>query len=208
MFCPSCGTEERQPSQYCRACGADLRTVRTALLRPDEVTSSAVSAREEIGRAFAERIRAAQTTKDLAKITEDVLPEIEKFLESPAEKRLRRLRTGTITAAVGLGVMIMLLTGSIHIPFGPFAGLLVFFIGLGTVLNGLYFTVPGKTIPDRHLDAEAQLLMDKLPAPPPVNQLAAPPVGYRTGQLPPPSVTEETTHQLPREATPVSRQTS
>lgn len=208
MFCPSCGTEERNPSQFCRACGADLRTVRTALLRPDDVTSSAVGAREEIGRAFAERIRGAQTTKDLAKITEDILPEIEKFLESPAEKRLRRLRVGTITAAVGLGAMIVLLTSSMRFPFGPFAGLLVFFIGLGTVLNGLFFTIPGKTVPDRHLDGEAQAFLDKYPVAPAVPQLAAPPAGYNTGQLPPPSVTEDTTAQLPHERREAQRQTS
>lgn len=206
MFCPSCGMEERQPSQFCRACGADLRTVRTALLRPDEVTSSAANARDEIGRAFAERIRAAQTTKDLAKITEDILPEIEKFLESPAEKRLRRLRVGTITAAVGLGAMIVLLTSGMRFPFGPFAGLLVFFIGLGTVINGLYFTVPGKSVPDRHLDGEAQAFLDKYPVP--ANQLNPPPAIYDTGQLPPPSVTEETTVQLSRERREARRQTS
>ncbi len=208
MFCPSCGMEERQPSQFCRACGADLRTVRTALLRPDEVTSSAANARDEIGRAFAERIRAAQTTKDLAKITEDILPEIEKFLESPAEKRLRRLRVGTITAAVGLGAMIVLLTSGMRFPFGPFAGLLVFFIGLGTVINGLYFTIPGKSVPDRHLDGEAQAFLDKYPVAMPVNQLAPPPAGYNTGQLPPPSVTEDTTAHLPHERREAQRQTS
>ena len=45
MFCPSCGSEERQASQYCRACGTDLRPVRVSLERPDSVTASAVSAR-------------------------------------------------------------------------------------------------------------------------------------------------------------------
>jgi len=28
MFCPGCGAEERQMSQYCRGCGTDLRIVR------------------------------------------------------------------------------------------------------------------------------------------------------------------------------------
>src|SRR5437764_1387601 len=31
MYCPSCGSEERQASQYCRACGTDLRPVRIGL---------------------------------------------------------------------------------------------------------------------------------------------------------------------------------
>jgi len=54
MFCPSCGSEEHQASQFCRACGTDLRVVRMGLERPDSITESAISAREEIGRAVAE----------------------------------------------------------------------------------------------------------------------------------------------------------
>src|SRR5688500_20212071 len=103
MYCPSCGSEERQLSQYCRACGTDLRIVRGALERPDAITASAVSAREQIGMAVADKIRQLKSAKDLEKVAEDVLPSFEKFLESPEEKRLRRIRSGVITAAVGLG---------------------------------------------------------------------------------------------------------
>ncbi|HEX8248061.1 MAG TPA: zinc ribbon domain-containing protein, partial [Pyrinomonadaceae bacterium] len=103
MFCPGCGLEERQSDQFCRACGADLRLVRTALERPDNITASAVSARDEIGRAIAAKIRETTSAKELKKVTEDVLPEIEKFLESPAEKRLRRLRVGTLISSIGMG---------------------------------------------------------------------------------------------------------
>ena len=35
MYCPSCGSEERQLSQFCRACGTDLRIVRNSLESPD-----------------------------------------------------------------------------------------------------------------------------------------------------------------------------
>src|SRR6202048_1857655 len=104
MFCPSCGSEERQASQFCRACGSDLRTVRAGLERPDSITASAVSAREEIGRAVAQRIREIEDPRYLRRITERVLPRIDKFLESHEEKRLRRLRAGMITAFIGLGV--------------------------------------------------------------------------------------------------------
>lgn len=93
MFCPSCGSNE-QTSQFCRACGTDLRTVRTSLERPDSITASAVSAREDIGRAVAEKIRQVEDAHELKKVAEDVLPQIEKFLESPDEKRLRRMREG------------------------------------------------------------------------------------------------------------------
>ena len=109
MYCPSCGSEERQLSQYCRACGTDLRIVRGALERPDAITASAVSAREQIGMAVADKIRQLKSAKDLEKVAEDVLPSFEKFLESPEEKRLRRIRAGVITAAVGLGASIVTL---------------------------------------------------------------------------------------------------
>src|ERR1700682_588778 len=115
MFCPSCGSNE-QTSQYCRACGTDLRSVRTSLERPDSITAIAVTAREEIGRAVAEKIREVEGSDDLKQVAEDVLPKIEKFLESPEEKRLRRMRAGVITAASGLGVsiaaLLLLMVGS------------------------------------------------------------------------------------------------
>jgi len=104
MFCPSCGSEERQASQYCRACGTDLRPVRMTLERPDSITASAITAREEIGRAVAQQIRQVENAKDLKKVAEDVLPQIEKFLESPEEKRLRRMRAGVIVSSIGVGI--------------------------------------------------------------------------------------------------------
>src|SRR6266850_787202 len=99
MFCPSCGSEERQATQFCRACGTDLRRVRVSLEQPDSITAIAVSAREEIGRAVAEKIREVEDSRDLKRVAEDVLPQIEKFLESYEEKRLRRVRAGVIVAA-------------------------------------------------------------------------------------------------------------
>src|SRR5258708_37602337 len=104
MFCPSCGSEERQASQFCRACGTDLRVVRIGLERPDSITASAISAREEIGRAVAEKVRAMEDPRYMRRFTQYVLPRIDKFLESHEEKRLRRLRSGVITALIGLAV--------------------------------------------------------------------------------------------------------
>src|SRR5713226_9484455 len=106
MFCPSCGSNE-QTSQFCRACGTDLRPVRVSLERPDSITASAVSAREDIGRAVAAQIREVEDADELKRVAEDVLPQIEKFLESYEEKRLRRMRAGVIVAASGLGTGIL-----------------------------------------------------------------------------------------------------
>ena len=118
MYCPGCGSEERQASQFCRACGTDLRGVRVSLERPDSVTASAVTAREEIGRAVAQKIREVQDARELKKVAEDVLPEIEKFLESYEEKRLRRVRAGVVVAASGLGGAVLYL-GSQHTKRAP-----------------------------------------------------------------------------------------
>src|SRR3989442_6895336 len=103
MFCPSCGSEERQASQFGRACGTDLRSVRVSLERPDSVTASAVSAREEIGRAVAPKIHEVEDTRDLKRVAEDVLPKIEKFLESYGEQRLRRMRAGVVVSSIWSG---------------------------------------------------------------------------------------------------------
>src|ERR1044072_3739210 len=121
MFCPSCGSEERQLSQYCRACGTDLRIVRRGLEQPDSITASAVSSRQQISQAMADKIRQMESAHDLKRVAEDVLPQIEKFLESPEEKRLRRIRAGVITALVGLAAAFVIFLASIDshdlIPF-------------------------------------------------------------------------------------------
>src|SRR5258708_14797657 len=132
MFCPSCGSEERQATQFCRACGTDLRQVRVSLEQPDSVTAIAVSAREEIGRAVAEKIREVEDADDLKRVAEDLLPQIEKFLESYEEKRLRRIRAGVIVAASGLGTGILGLIISAALP-GPDAESALAIVGLGAV---------------------------------------------------------------------------
>ena len=215
MYCPSCGSEERQPSQYCRACGTDLRVVRVSLERPDSITASAVSAREEIGRAVAEKIREVDDTRDLKRVAEDVLPQIEKFLESPEEKRLRRMRAGVITAASGLGTTLLGLIMSAVIIHGPDAekallvaglGIISFVIGLGFVLNGALFTRPRRNIEDHSVDARAQNLLDANAATPllrgseDAQLLRAPSTAeFARDVRPGASVTEHTTKHLTSE---------
>jgi hypothetical protein len=204
MYCPSCGSEERQLSQFCRACGTDLRIVRNSLENPDAITQSAVSAREHIGMAVADKIRQMGKAKDLEKFAEDVLPYFEKFLESPAEKRLRRIRTGVITSAIGLGASIVVLIMAMDkfeaLPFITPA-LVTFLVGLGVIINGLLFTIPRKQLPGDVYDALSQKVLDagmnripyEAPAPPNLtNELAPAPAS----RLQTPSITEHTTHHL------------
>src|SRR3954471_9720609 len=154
MFCPGCGSEERQTNQFCRACGTDLRLERTNLGGADSVTASAMSAREEIGRAMAQRIREVEDAHELKQVAEDVLPQVEKFLESYKEKRLRRVRAGVIVAASGAGASVlglvltlvmrsMLRNGDMEAWLMLLGlGITAFAIGIGLVLNGLLFTEP------------------------------------------------------------------
>ncbi len=202
MFCPGCGLEELQSNQFCRACGSDLRLVRSALERPDSVTASAMSARDEIGRAVAAKIRETKSAKELAKVTEEVLPEIEKFLESPEEKRLRRMRTGTIIGSIGAGAalafsLISILAKEDDLLFMAAMGVVAFFIGLSFILNGLLFTVPKKTVTDRLSDADDQRELDAAQVP--TNELALPESNAVFS-----SVTEHTTQHL-KEEEPIPR---
>jgi hypothetical protein len=203
MYCPSCGSEERQLSQFCRACGTDLRVVRNSLENPDVITQSAISAREHIGMAVADKIRQMKSAKDLERVAEDVLPQFEKFLESPEERRLRRIRAGVITAAIGLGaslvVLLMALDKGEIFPFVTPA-LVTFLVGIGIVINGLLFTLPRKRLPGNAYDALSQSVLDSTMNRPPYE--APLPAGNLTNELLPAaksqanSITEHTTHHL------------
>lgn len=201
MYCPSCGSEERQLSQFCRACGTDLRVVRNSLERPDAITASAASAREHIGLAIAEQIRQLRTRKDLEHMAEDVLPSIEKFLESPEERRLRRLRAGVVTSSIGFALALIAFIAALDkSDFFPFMvpGFVTFMIGIGIVINGLLFTLPRKKLPGDTYDALAQQALDSAQ-----NRLryepSQPVLTNELGPGAPPqlaSITEHTTHHL------------
>jgi len=199
MFCPSCGSEERQPSQYCRACGSDLRPVRATLERPDSITEAAISARQQISHAIADRIREIESADDLKEVAEEVLPQIEKFLDSPEERRLRRIRAGVTTSAIGVGSSIfflLLLTTKPDadvIPLlasGVGLGVVTFLIGLGFIINAFLFTVPRKELLDRSSEASKQKALDETQSSrsgPQLNTAPTPPLL---------SVTEHTTKHL------------
>jgi len=202
MFCPECGIEERSANQFCRACGTDLRRVRVAVETPDSITASAMSARDEIGRAVAAKIREVESARELKKIAEDVLPQIEKFLESPEEKRLRRIRVGSIITSAGAGTAIALFIvaaaqKNTEMLFLAGLGLVAFFVGLGFILNGLFLTIPKKGMLDRSSDADSQRALDGASGDTNELRLEEPPSQFA-------SVTEHMTHHL-KEKQPVPR---
>ncbi len=201
MYCPSCGLEEKQSNQFCRACGSNLNVVRLAVARPDSITQSAAAARDEIGRAIAFKIREAKSAGELATVAEDVLPEIEKFLESPEEKRLRRVRKGTVAASIGLSATIAfaVVASIVDEDFLILAGLgvVTLFIGLSLVINGLLFTVPKKVLSDKSPDARSQRELDAAKSA--TNELVLPEPNDIFS-----SVTEQTTQHL-KEKQPAPR---
>ncbi|HJZ68417.1 MAG TPA: hypothetical protein VKF81_09875 [Blastocatellia bacterium] len=197
MFCPKCGIEDQSANQFCRSCGAALHAVRSALEQPDAITTSAVTAREEIGRAIAAKIAKFEDSDDLRRAVYEILPAIEGFLESPEErrahqqeKRLNRIREGVITSTVGLAVIVffMLISWLTHeekVLIGSGAGLLVLMIGIGIIVAASWFTaVPkrlGASYPKVFDEKQNSLLNKELP-----------PAKHSTF----PSVTEGTTREL------------
>src|SRR5215470_10354334 len=192
MFCPNCGFEEEGRIKFCRKCGIELNTLRLALERPD-VLSGARAAREEIAREVAARIAELKGSRDFTRMVEHVLPQVEKFLETPEEKRLRHLRDGMITACSGVGIIILSIallvvthTAAAGLIPGA-AGALVVMVGLGIMLAGAFFTVPRKSVMHSPLPLRQE---------PATRELDTDPSGLPLGTAGPPSVTEETTDLL------------
>lgn len=171
MFCPNCALEDHNQSQFCRACGTELHIVRNTLERNDVITNSAVTAREEIGRAIAARISEMRSSRDLRRLAEDILPQVEKFLETPEERRMRNLRGGVVTAAVGLGAILsfFLLISLIRDHdmkvlslFGAGGGTVILLVGLGLIINARWFTVLPKVTSPTIGTVKKQILADRI----------------------------------------------
>src|SRR5262249_49355934 len=134
----------------------------------------AITAREEIGLAIASKIKEFESASDLTLAVYELLPAIERFLESPEEKRLhsqerrlKHIREGVLTSAVGLAVALLFIfllkfifSKSYKMPdyadilvIASLVGLAILVIGLGIVINGLFFTTlkstSGKRSPHR-----------------------------------------------------------
>jgi hypothetical protein len=201
MFCPGCGLGEERALQFCRACGTELGTVREGLSQPVATASSIASAREEIARALAARIQTGEWWHLGAMVSE-----VEKLFESPQDRRLRLLRedesarlrrgrAGVITAAAGLGEILLFLllsSGKPDLLLFAGAGVVAFLIGLGIVINALLFTVRKQShalLESEKQDADG--LLGSLPAAP-IKPPARP-------SLPPSSVTDQTTRHLSSE---------
>ena len=147
----------------------------------------------------------------MERFAHSVLPKVEKFLESPEEKRLRRLRAGTITALVGLAVGIPSLLFFLVDEHGPHKllgwlsvlALITFATGLALLINGLLFSQPRTESADRLSSVLAEDLLDggSSVRPSVGSRTEAPLRAPTTSNLvhPPGSVTEHTTLHLKSE---------
>ncbi len=218
MFCPGCGLKEERPVQYCRSCGTDLGLVRETLAQPEAASMALATAREEVARALAARIQQGEWWQ-----TGALVSDMARLFESPDEKRLRlrhaaeaarlkRIRAGVITSAVGLGTILLFLLLSIGKPdllllAGP--GLLVFLIGLAVMLNGVLFTLHKtereSAAEERKDGASLRKLVEKFGRTHGALQKAGPPTDALSGDRSPSSfvassVTEQTTRHLSNES--------
>ncbi|HYL98331.1 MAG TPA: zinc ribbon domain-containing protein [Blastocatellia bacterium] len=100
MFCPFCGSEDKQSSQFCRKCGADLRPTLNAIRNSDSQQSSG---RDELYRAVADKIREAPSAGELAAIADRVIPKLERLMEPPEKARERQILAGITALFGGLG---------------------------------------------------------------------------------------------------------
>jgi hypothetical protein len=155
--------------------------VRAAIEQPDAITTSAVTAREEIGRAIAGKIAEFESFDELRRTVYEILPVVESFLESPEEKRLKeqrqrlnRVREGVLTSVVGLAITLSFLLISwitqIEVILTVSAGgLLVLLIGLGIIITAVWFTEPKEAAATRtktqqlSLNEMLQISVDKEP---------------------------------------------
>jgi len=201
MFCPNCGIDDPNNNQFCRCCGTSLQAVRSVLEHPDAITTSAVTAREGIGRAIADKIAEFEDAHELRQAVHELLPAMQRFLESPEERslhkreqRLNQMREGALTAVVGVAIIIPSLllswiTQKEMILIVSALGLLVFLIGLGITITASRFTCFPKAFPSSIQNVNARMdLVDE-------------PKSLRAGDAPEQrskfhSVTEGTTREL------------
>ena len=122
--------------------------------------------------------------------------QIEKFLESPQQRRLRGIREGVVTSAIGVGATVFFFMMGLSQRDSLFLtglGVTAFCIGVGLIVNALLFTVPKEYVPQASLDSSRKDLIDESP-----EHVIAVKRELTTAEPlnPPPSVTEQTTHHL------------
>lgn len=167
MFCPNCGTETREPLKFCKQCGVNLRRVQGVL-----------------GKGGAGARTNSPVSWDQVALEEYQEERERKNKKTPEEKRLNEIKSGVITASVGLGLLIFFsfLFEAIANMMGanPAAsivrslwtvGLVPFLIGLGITFNGLVVSKRLVELKRQEERSTPQPLFSAIPDTSPVRQL-------------------------------------
>ena len=132
MFCPACGLQVNDDLKFCKQCGANLRGVR------DAMTSNSTEGKSDWNKTWWEDMAHAHAMRELG------------IGVSPEEKRIREIKGGVITSAVGLGVTIFLSSFFKVVTKGKYddisemlrslwmIGIFPILIGISIIFNGLF----------------------------------------------------------------------
>src|SRR5688500_2981247 len=172
MFCPKCGTQNPDNGKFCRSCGIDLGNVTDALAQP---------ARQTTGFGMIEPIQPIQLSKwDARKHRSN----------DPHELYADGVKS--IVSGIGFVIisMVLLFTG---VAGGRAWWWAMLFPAFTFLAKGISYCVKSKSMTQPSLPG-ASSGQQTLPSAPTV--WAAPESSYKTGDLVPPSVTDNTTRHL------------
>ena len=152
MFCPNCGSTQSDDLKFCKVCGANLASVRTALLtrEPGEKFDWSKTWVAEMLLSGEESVKRAAEIERLQGIT-------------PETKRRNEIKAGVITGSAGVGIMITLFVLMQGIILGGgiseaaaailsriwVAGIIPVFVGFALVVNGMFISKRSE-VPDAH----------------------------------------------------------
>lgn len=192
MFCPSCGTETREPLKFCKQCGTNLKRVQGVM-----------------GKGGAGASANSSVSWDRVALEEYNEERERKKKKTPEEKRFEEIKGGIITSCVGLGLMIffnLLFDAIANTVQGPEAnilrslwgiGLVPFLVGIGITFNGLVVSKRLIEMKKQQASIAPQPMSSAVPSTAPVRQLAEPSQSPISDY----SITESTTTKL-REPVP------
>jgi len=193
MFCPKCGSTQSDELKFCKACGANLFSVRTALQKPDAgkkfdwnktwVAEMLLSGDEAVKRAA----------------------EIERLQGlTPEVKRRNEIKAGVITGSVGIALIIVLFVLMQGIILGGgvsdraaqilarlwVVGVLPLLVGVALIVNGMFVSKRGDDTAESVTESSASELETTAPHEylPPADTTPLGPGAF--------SVTDETTKHL------------
>ena len=142
MFCPQCGTNQSEELKFCKSCGANLFAVRQV------VATRETGGKFDWSKSWLTEMFLSEGERERRK------EELERQRGiTPEVKRYKEIKAGVITASVGLSVAIFLAVFMEGIILGGniprvaveiisrlwVVGVIPFSIGLGLIINGLFF---------------------------------------------------------------------